>query len=178
MSRPGKPHQPGGCESRRGRQAGAPCSRLRAWGEILPPERSVESPELAVGPAGGERSCGPNESESLQPREIRAERRGGRARHVGAKATDCAWGTGQTAQDPTGVRKAARSEGLMRNRRDPTRQPTSGKDPGYKPRAKCQGAGRESEGLVVPGKAVKAVGGKEPCFGHACERGYVQGHGR
>jgi hypothetical protein len=53
-------------------------------------------------------------------------------------------------QDPSGVWEAARSDSLVRNRRDPTRPPTSGKDPGYKPSAKCQGVGRESEGLVVP----------------------------
>ena len=54
------------------------------------------------------------------------------------------------AQDAPGVRKRARSEGLMRNRRGPTRRPTSGEGGGYKPKAKCHRAGRESEGLVVP----------------------------
>ena len=178
MSRPGQPYQPGGCESRHGRQAGAPCSRLRALGEILATERSVRSPSASVGTAGGERSCGPNRNEPLQPRDIGAERRGGRARHFRVKATDCVCRAGKAAQDSTGVRRAARSEGLVRNRRDPTRPPTSGKDPGYKPSAKCQGAGRESEGLVVPVKAVKAARGKGPCFGRAVERGYGRGHGR
>jgi hypothetical protein len=178
MSRPAQPYQPSGCESRYGRQAGAPYSRLRAWGEIPASERSVESPLVAVGSPGGERSCGPNRNEPLQPRDIDAERRGGRACHVEAKATDCAGGSGDAAQDPAGVRRAARSEGLVRNRRGPPRPLTSGKDPGYKPSAKCQGAGRESEGLVVPRKAVKAAGGKGPCFGRAVERGYGRGHGR
>jgi hypothetical protein len=42
----------------------------------------------------------------------------------------------------------------MRNRRDPTWQPTSGKDRAYKAGwLKLRGAGRESEGLVVPAKA-------------------------
>ncbi len=38
-----------GCESRRGKPAGAPRSRLRLWGEIPWAERSVESPQEAVG---------------------------------------------------------------------------------------------------------------------------------
>jgi len=42
----------------------------------------------------------------------------------------------------------------MRNRRDPTWQPTSGKVRAYKAGwLKSHGAGRESEGLVVPEKA-------------------------
>jgi len=165
---PGKPYSASGCESRRGKRAGAPRSRLRVLGgEIPPPERSVRSPVLAVVPVRGERSCGPNlRCEPLQPREIGAERRRGRAGHVTAKATDWARGTGGV-QDPPGVWKAARSDRRVRNRRDPPRPPTSGKDPSYKPKAKWAGAGRESEGLIVPLKAAKAVGGKGPCFGRA-----------
>lgn len=53
-------------------------------------------------------------------------------------------------QDTLGVREGARSEGLVRNRRDPPRRPTSSEGGGYKPTAKCHRAGRESEGLVVP----------------------------
>ncbi len=87
-------------------------------------------------------------SESLQPREIGAERKGGRAGHVAAKATDTA--VSGDPQDALGVREGARSEGLVRNRRDPTRRPTSGEGGGYKPTAKCHRAGRESEGLIVP----------------------------
>jgi group II intron reverse transcriptase/maturase len=41
----------------------------------------------------------------------------------------------------------------MRNRRDPTRRPTSGKGGSYKPKVKGCRAERESEGLVVPVKA-------------------------
>ena len=163
-------HQASGCESRHGKQAGAPCSRLRAWREIVPSERSVESPWLAVWLAGGERSCGPSASESLQPREIRAERRRGRARHFRAKATDCVSETGAT-QDSSGVGKAARSDGVMRNRRGPTRRPTSGEGGPYKPKVKGGRAERESEGSVVPRKAVKAAGGKRPYFRRAGDWG-------
>ncbi len=143
------PSHTSGCESRRGKQASAPRSRLQASGEILPSERSVKSRRRSVGSVKREQSCGPNESEPLQPRDIEAERRGGRAGHVAAKTTDCAWETG-SAQDIPGVGKGARSEGLERNRRDPHRQPTSGEGGAYKPRAKGHRAGRESEGLMVP----------------------------
>ena len=149
MLRPDQPFQASGWKSRHGRQVGAPCSRLRLEGESPKAERSVVSPRWALGSAGGEQSCGPNDREPLQPREIGAERRRGRADHFPAKATDWARRTGG-AQDPSGVRKAARSDSLERNRRGPTWPPTSGKDPGYKPSAKCQGARRESEGLIVP----------------------------
>lgn len=148
MLRPDQLFQASGCKSRHGRQAGAPCSRLRLEGESPKAERSVESPQRAVGSAGGEQSCGPKEGEPLQPREIGAERRRGRADHFAAKATDWACRAGG-AQDPPGVRKAARRDSLERNRRGPTWPPTSGKDPGYKPSAKCPGARRESEGLIV-----------------------------
>src|SRR5262245_56878712 len=40
---------------------------------------------------------------------------------------------------------------------------------------KARGAGRESEGLIVPAKAVKAAGGKEPCFDQACGGGKREG---
>ncbi len=150
MVRPEKLFQACGWKSRLGRYAGAPSSRLRLEEETPKAERSVESPRWAIS-TGGEQSCGPNESEPLQPREIGAERRRGRADHVAAKATDWAKATGG-AQDPPGVGKAARSDSLERNRRDPTWPPTFGKDPGYKSSTKCQGASRESEGLIVLSK--------------------------
>ena len=146
---PEKLHQACGCKSRHGKHAGAPCSRLHLEGETPMDERSVESPGRDIGFGGGEQSCGPNVGEPLQPRERSAERRRGRAGHVTAKARDWACESGG-AQDPSGVWEAARSDSLMRNRRGPTWWSTSGKDPGYKPRAKCQGARRESEGLIVP----------------------------
>ena len=42
-------YQTCGCESRRGKPAGAPRSRLRARGEIRPSERSVKSPQETIG---------------------------------------------------------------------------------------------------------------------------------
>ena len=55
------------------------------------------------------------------------------------------------AQDTSGVWKAARSEGLEGNWRDPTPRPTSGEGGAYKPEVvKGRRAGRESEGPTVP----------------------------
>ena len=54
------------------------------------------------------------------------------------------------AQDASGVEREARNDSLTRNRRDPTRPPSSGQSAAYKPSAKWRGAGRESERLVVP----------------------------
>jgi RNA-directed DNA polymerase len=92
-----------------------------------------------------------------------------RAEHVTVKATfsprESGWG-----EKHGGVEGAARVEGEVRNTRDPSAQPTSGKDRPYKPSAKAGGAQRESEGAVVPNKAgtmaVKknAAGGKGPWF--------------
>ena len=57
---------------------------------------------------------------------------------------------------------------LMRNRRDPSWRPTLGEGGSYKPMAKGNRAGRESEGFIVPWTPVEKAGrGKGPCFGHA-----------
>ena len=95
--------------------------------------------------------------------------REGRAEHVAAKAEDKRSRTGGTLDLP-GVWDAGCGEGGERNRRDPNRQPTSGKARSHKEKPKGGGAGRESEGLMVPMKAVvQTAGGTEPCFGRACE---------
>ena len=78
----------------------------------------------------------------------------GRTAHVTEKATD-----GILQPDwmtyLLGVRATARYKRFVRNRRDPTRPPTHGKDPRYKAMLKAAGVGRESEGFIVPLKAGK-----------------------
>ena len=71
----------------------------------------------------------------------------------------------------------ARAHGLVRNRRDPSAQPASGKDRVYKPMVKSPGAQRESEGVVVPviGVQHNAPGGKGPHFDHAGGEGKREG---
>ena len=69
-------------------------------------------------------------------------------------------------QDIHGVRRRARQQSLMRNRRDPSWRSTSDEGGSYKPTAKGNRAGRESEGFVVPlTPADKAGRGKGPWFG-------------
>jgi hypothetical protein len=66
-----------------------------------------------------------------------------RAAHVTAKAMHRALGT-EGALGLPGVWAAARFEGLVRDRRDPPRRPTSGKDRAYKAGAEV---GRSREGV-------------------------------
>jgi RNA-directed DNA polymerase len=55
-------------------------------------------------------------------------------------------------------------QGRIRNRRDPSARPSSGQIQSHKPEAKAKGVQRESEGPVVPSRAVQhnAAGGKGP----------------
>jgi RNA-directed DNA polymerase len=71
----------------------------------------------------------------------------------------------------------ARVHGLVRNRRDPSAWPASGKDRRYKPMVKSGGGQRESEGVVVPviGVQHNAPGGKGPHFDHAGGEGKREG---
>ncbi|HEX4620723.1 MAG TPA: group II intron reverse transcriptase/maturase [Myxococcaceae bacterium] len=102
-----------------------------------------------------------------------------RAEHFAAKAKSSFQESGWR-EDLGGVRGAARAEGVVRNTRDPSAQPTSGKDRPHKPSAKAGGAQRESEGAVVPTKAVKnnAAGGKDPWGGVASVGGKGEGMDR
>jgi RNA-directed DNA polymerase len=77
----------------------------------------------------------------------------------------------------SGVRVVARTKGLVRNRRDPSAWPLSGKDRSYKPMVKASGGQRESDGVVVPviGVQHNAPGGKGPDFDYACGEGKRQG---
>jgi len=116
----------------------------------------------------------------VKPAASSQEQSGSRAEHVTAKAMQSAGKSGY-APSPGGVWGAARAEGAVRNTRDPSAQPTSGKDRPYKPSAKAGGAQRESEGAVVPKreieKAVKnnAVRGKGPWGGTASAGGKGEG---
>ncbi|MCC6739946.1 MAG: group II intron reverse transcriptase/maturase [Planctomycetia bacterium] len=132
---------------------------------------------VSKAPEGRERSRSPQHqvkpvaSTDYQPNGGRE----GRAEHVTAKATDKPPSVGARL-DLSGVEGAGCDEGRARDRRDPSRQPTSGKDRADNATPKPDGAGRESEGLVVPTKAAGQIaGGKEPCSGLACEGGEHEG---
>ena len=77
-----------------------------------------------------------------------------RAAHFTAKATDDILQPDGVSY-LSGVWAVARFKRFVRNRRDPTRPPTYGKDPRYKAMLKSEGVGRESEGFIVLLKAVK-----------------------
>jgi RNA-directed DNA polymerase len=65
----------------------------------------------------------------------------------------------------------------MRNRRDPSAQPTSGQSGAYKPKVKSRRVQRESEGIVVPAMAAtnNATGGKGPWGEGAVDGGKREG---
>ena len=133
--------------------AGAPSSRSRAGEETPTSERDVESPYGAVQLPGGEQNRGPSMKRTLQPREIDT-RKGGMAEPlISRRRQQTASERAGGVQDIPGVERRARGDSPARNRRDPTRRPTSGKDPTYKPRVKWKGVGRESEGPIVPLRA-------------------------
>lgn len=150
--------------------AGAPRSRLRARGETLSPERSIESPRWLVRTGG--RGAKPRaQCESVNPAASRdrlpkggklAEPLMSRRRRETVPART-AWsrpsrvrrkgrGGHRMGAGHPGVLGRARGESPTRNRRDPTRQPTSGEGGAYKPMAKWHRAGRESEGPIVATK--------------------------
>src|SRR5690625_2516143 len=85
--------------------------------------------------------------------------------------------SGVSSSGPSGVREMARAHSLVRNRRDPSAWPASGKDQRYKPMVKFSGGQRESDGVVVPliGVHHNAPGGKGPNFDHAQEVGKREG---
>ena len=128
-------------------------------------QRELRSGEPARGP---QHQVKPAASTHLQP--------AGRAAHFTAKATSIV-GAPKPAMDCGGVWGAARVQGEVRNTRDPSVPPSSGRGGSYKPKAKSSAVQRESEGIVVPQSvaqaartnAVKnnAAGGKDPCGGRA-----------
>ena len=122
-------------------------------------------------PLRGRQARGPQPSE-VKPAASKDEQWESRAAHLTAKATLEARDS-DGAAGLSGVGGAAREQGSMRNRRDPSAPPLSRQGDSYKPKAKSSTAQRESEGIVVPERAVQqnAVGGKGPCFEDAGGRG-------
>ena len=115
--------------------AGVPGSRLPRVEEIPPAKRSVESPrQEGSNDSGRNKVKAGKASSDYQPKGDRECRAG----HVAAKAD------AQCRVDPdgalglSGVLAAARAEGEGWNTRDPSRQPTSGKDRAHKARAESE----------------------------------------
>jgi len=146
--------------------AEAPRSRPRASRETSPSEWGVKSPQRAVRLVGGEQVRRPSIKRTLQPREIRIRKETGwpsRSFHGEGNRLHLQVGW---VQDARGVWRRACGDSSMRNRRDPFPAAKSGEGVPYKPTAKAERAGRESEGFIVPTKPAKAGGGKGPCFGY------------
>src|SRR6266571_5516724 len=154
--------------------AGAPGSRLPPWVERPEGEAQRRKPSAAR-VVGREQERGPQHE--VKPAASSDKQSESRARHVRAKATFAVPGSGIGAEGLGGVEGAARAEGSVRNRRDPSRPPESGQGHSYKPKAKARGVERESEGSVVPAMVApqNAIGGKGPCFGDACAGGKSEG---
>ena len=161
--------------------AEAPRSRPRTKWETTAFEWGVKSPQWVIWPVGGEQVRRPSIKRTLQPREIRIRKETGRpSRSCHGEGIRLHPRIG-AVQDARGVLRRACGDSSIRNRRDPFPAAkgegfalvASGEGGPYKPMAKADRAGRESEGFIVPKgraslpvKPAKAGGGKEPCFGY------------
>lgn len=164
-------------ESPAAASAGEPRSRPRVRDESPSPERGVEGRQGTVGSLRREPSCGPQcesvklaASREIQPKGGMAEPLMSRRRQQTAPSTG-------SVQDIPGVRSEARSDSPMRNRRDPTQRPESGRSASDKPMAKRERAGRESEGLVVlvTATTTTSLEGRGPALVTRHRRGKCEG---
>ena len=126
--------------------AGAPGSRPRVGEEILPSQAGCRKPTIS-----GERSHGPQRVVNAEQASLDSQPKGAwesRAAHFTVKAMHTTHEPERVVGLP-GVLAVARGDSSMRNRRGPTRQPTSGTADRISEIVKSGGAGRESEGVVV-----------------------------
>ena len=152
--------------------AAAPRSRPRAWVEMPPPERGVKGPQRVVWLVRGEQVRRPSIKRTVQPRDIRTRKVGPAEPLMPRRRQQTASGRGGEVlpcggmQDARGVGRRACGHSSVRNRRDPSRRPTSDEGAAHKPKVKGRRAGRESEGPVVLTTPPTNGGrGKGPCFG-------------
>src|SRR5881397_4252830 len=119
-----------------------------------PARREIDVAEAGCRkPLRREQERGPQHQ--VKPAASTDEQCGSRAAHVTAKATLAMQKSGATPiASPAGVRGAARAQGSVWNRRDPSARPASGQSGAYKLKAKSRRVQRESEGTVVPAKVV------------------------
>jgi len=125
-------------------------------------------------PLRRERPHGPQRE--VKPAASSKKQSGSRAAHFTAKATPDT-PEPERVSGSGGVWGAARVEGGVRNTGDPSAWPSSRRARPYKPRVKSGGVQRESEGAVVPERAVQqnAAGGKGPCGGRVGGGGKREG---
>jgi hypothetical protein len=146
--------------------AGAPRSRHRAKRETSASEWCVKSLPSVARPAAKEASLRAQHQVNLAaPRHKPPKGRGGRAAHATAKATDCIRQNRKDAGRLRGIEEGTQTQPNTEQER-PVPAATSGEGGSYKPMAKGDRAGRESEGFIVPQTPVDNAGrGKGPCFG-------------
>jgi len=149
--------------------AGAPGSRLQPGGEIRPSRAECQKPCNM----GGEQTGGPQQSVNAtastdyQPKGVWE----GRAAHFTAKATDSIPSRNECWTSP-GSQAAARRRQNKAEQERPYLAAWSGKDRAYKAgRLKSRGAGRESEGLVLPMKACSKTRWREGALLWSSRRG-------
>ena len=124
--------------------------------------------EAAVLPPGGEQVRGPSMKRTLQPREMIDSKERVAEPFMSRRRQQTAPARSGWVQDALGVWRTARGHSPSRNRRGPTRRPSSGRSDPYKPTVKGDQAGRESEGPVVATTPRENRGrGKGLYFGHA-----------
>ena len=145
-------------------------SRLQQFEEIRAATAECHRPWQQLERFAGEQARG--RQHEVKPAASTEKQWESRAAHFTAKATSTEPCSGVSLVGPSGVWGAARAHGLVRNRRDPSFPPTSGKDRPYKPMVKSSGGKRESDGVVV---ATYTIGAKGPDFGHAGDEGTCQG---
>ncbi len=115
--------------------AGEPGSRPQPAGVILLRQAGRQEPLQAGARKRAATLVNATASSHFQPKGAWE----GRAAHVTAKATDST-PVPERVLDLSGVWAAARLHRDSRNRRDPTWQPTSGKDPAYKGQTEIAGS--------------------------------------
>lgn len=150
--------------------AGAPGSRPPAAVEKPSVEAWRQKPLWREQDGGPQHEVNPAASSDTQSRS--------RAAQFTAKAMSLGQESGEESlEDPRGVRGAARGQGTVGNRRDPSGRSLSGHGASYKPKAKSAAVQRESEGAVVPKMAGhdNPVGGKDPWGGHGGGEGKREG---
>ena len=144
--------------------AEAPGSRPQPGEETPWVRAGRQRPVLAGSNEAGRNKVNTSASSDCQPKGVWE----GRAAHSTAKATDSSL-VSERLVDLSGVGVVARFDRRTWNRRDPTRQPASGKDCSYKAgRLKSSRAGRESEGPIVPVKACSKTRRREGALLWSC----------
>jgi hypothetical protein len=148
--------------------AGAPRSRHRALRETSASEWCVKSLPRVERLVGKEASPRAQHQVNLAaPRHKPPKGRSGRAAHATAKAIDCVVQNRRDAGRFRGIEEGTWTQPNAEQER-PVPAAMSGEGGSYKPMAKGDRAGRESEGFVVPQTPVENAGrGKGPCFGRA-----------